>query len=129
MKIIVTIFKAIRKIRLIVVSFIDTPLAKFWFFLNDAEYGRGLNVNGPIKINVTRRGVMKIGNNIRLNSGDNYNIIGRQQRCIFWVEGKLTIGDNVGMSSVAIVCKSKVTIGSNVVIGEIPLFMIVTFIL
>ena len=60
---------------------------------------------------------MRIGSRFRINSGDNYNIIGRQQKCIFWVEGSLEIGDNVGLSSTAIICNHKITIGNNVLIG------------
>jgi acetyltransferase-like isoleucine patch superfamily enzyme len=58
-----------------------------------------------------------MGKNISINSGDNNNIIGRQQKTIFWVEGKLVIGDNVGMSSTAIICNHEIEIGNNVTMG------------
>ena len=72
-----------------------------------------------IKVIVTRRGQVKIGKNFSVNSGNNYNIIGRQQKNTFWVEGKLTIGDNVGMSCTAIICTHEIEIGNNVTIGFI----------
>jgi acetyltransferase-like isoleucine patch superfamily enzyme len=46
-------------------------------------------------------------------------MIGRQQRCYFVVDAhcELVIGDNVGMSSTAIICQNKISIGNNVRIG------------
>lgn len=117
MNTIVTGFKAFRKLKGIFLSFFYTPIAKIIFFLNGAQIDQGLHVNGLIKVLITRRGRMKVGRNLRLNSGDNSNIIGRQQKCIFWVEGKLSIGNNAGMSSTAIICKHEITIGNHVMIG------------
>jgi len=117
MKIIPDIFKALRKVKEAVLVKAFTPIAKVMFILNGVEYGKGFNVKGLIKVLVTRRGRVTIGQGLRLNSGDNYNIIGRQQKCTFWVEGKLSIKDHVGMSASAIICNHQVTIGNHVVIG------------
>lgn len=117
MKLLVYIFKALRKLKGILLDGVYTPIAKIFFVLNGVSYGKDLHVKGLMKILVTRRGVVRIGKRLRVNSGDNYNVIGRQQRCIFWVEGDLTIKDNVGISSSAIICNHQVTIGNNVVIG------------
>lgn len=117
MEFIVYTFKALRKLKGIVLGGVFTPLAKILFILNGVQYEKGLHVNGLIKVLVTRRGVVKIGRRLRLNSGNNYNVIGRQQKCIFWVEGILTIGDNVGISTSAFICNHDITIGNNVVIG------------
>lgn len=111
------LFMAIRKLFEIIQSPFYTPIAYLMLFLNGVKIGNGLCVLGLIKVMVTRRGEVRIGNNLRINSGDNYNIIGRQQKTILWVEGKLTIGDNVGLSSTAIICNHSITIGNNVVIG------------
>ena len=70
-----------------------------------------------MKVLVTRRGKVNVGKNFSVNSGHNHNIIGRQQRSIFWVEGQLYIGDNVGMSSAAIICNHNIEIKDNVTIG------------
>jgi len=110
-------FKALRKLKEILLSGIYTPVAKMLFALNGVDVGKGLNVKGLLKVLVTRRGKVTIGTNFSLNSGSNYNIIGRQQKCIFWVEGTLEIGDCVGMSASAIICNHQVTIGNHVVIG------------
>ena len=86
---------------------------------NQVKYGKGLVSNGIPKIDVDQDGIMKIGENFRMNNGLNYNKIGRQQPCYFIVgkDATLTIGDNTGISATAIVCRVKVTIGNNVKIG------------
>jgi acetyltransferase-like isoleucine patch superfamily enzyme len=88
-----------------------------FFYLNGATFEKGLKVNGFIQVEVTRRGTLTIGEALHLNSGHNYNVIGRQQKCIYWVEGTLSIGSNVGMSSTAIICNYQISIGNNVTIG------------
>lgn len=111
------IFKAIRKFIALLKSPIYTPLAHLTLLLNGVKVAKGLWVRGIIKVLVTRRGKVLIGENFKINSGKNYNIIGRQQKTTLWVEGKLTIGNNVGMSSTAIICNHSITIGNNVTIG------------
>ena len=117
MKYIVYLFKAVRKVKEVSFAKVYTPIAKVVFILNGISYGKGLRVKGLLKVIVTRRGVVNIGDNLKINSGNNYNIIGRQQRTILWVEGKLTIKNNVGLSSSAIICNHYISIGNNVVIG------------
>lgn len=111
------VFKGFRKAKEISVSYLYTPYAKLIFYLNGVKFASNLTVNGFMKVIVTRRGNVIIGKNVVVNSGHNHNIIGRQQKTIFWVEGLLTIGDNVGMSSTAIICNHSISIGNNVTIG------------
>ena len=113
----ITMYKALRKLKNNFVLPIYTPIARTLFFLNGATVGKHLTVKGFLQMEVTRRGKFNIGDSLRLNSGQNYNVIGRQQKCIFWVEGILTIGNNVRMSATAIICNHEITIGNNVVIG------------
>ena len=110
-------FKVYRKSIEMLVNPIYTPLAKVLFYLNNVKVKKHLNVNGFLKVYVTRRGNVKIGNNFSVNSGNKYNIIGRQQKTTFWVEGKLTIGNNVGMSATALICNHEIEIGNHVTIG------------
>lgn len=117
MKFIPELFKALRKIKSIGFSKIYTPIAKINFYLNGAEVAKGLRVKGLLKVFITRRGVVTIGENCSINSGENANIIGRQQKTIFWVEGILTIGNNLGMSCSALICNHEIEIGNNVTIG------------
>jgi acetyltransferase-like isoleucine patch superfamily enzyme len=111
------IFKALRKLLSEAKTPIYTPIARLILYLNGVAVGKGLQVRGLMKVNVTRRGNVSIGKHLNVNSGNNYNIIGRQQKTIFWVDGTLTIGDNVGMSSTAIICNHSISIGNDVTIG------------
>lgn len=110
-------YKALRKLKSIVFTVIYTPFGKLIFYLNGAKVGLSLRVNGILKIHITRRGQVFIGNECTINSGENFNVIGRQQKTIFWVEGILNIGDNFGISSSAIICNHEIEIGNNVTIG------------
>lgn len=117
MKFISTSFKAFRKVIQLLNSFFYLPFSRVMFALNGASIAPGLKVLGFIKVYVTRRGRFTAADNLHLNSGDNHNIIGRQQKCIFWVEGELIIGRDVGISGTAIICTHKIVIGNNVKIG------------
>jgi acetyltransferase-like isoleucine patch superfamily enzyme len=110
-------YKALRKIISKVKIPFYLPYARLLFFLNGASIGTGLKARGFLRIFVTRRGKVIIGDNFRFNSGNNHNVIGRQQKTTLWVEGKLKIGNNVGMSSTSLICHSSINIGNNVIIG------------
>jgi len=112
----VLIFKGLRKVVENIQAQIYTPLGHIVFYLNNVKIKKGFVVYGFMKVHVTRRGKVQIGESLKVNSGE-YNLIGRQQKTIFWVEGDLKIGDNVGMSATAIICNYKITIGNNVTIG------------
>jgi acetyltransferase-like isoleucine patch superfamily enzyme len=111
------LFKALRKLVNIVKRPIYKPVAHIILFLNGVNIGKGLSIHGFMKVIVTSRGKVIIGKNFKVNSGKNHNIIGRQQNTTLWVEGKLTVGDHVGMSSTAIICNHSITIGNDVTIG------------
>lgn len=111
------LFKAFRKLANTVKIPIYKPVANLILFLNGVNIGKGLRIMGFMKVIVTRRGKVFIGNNFKVNSGKNHNVIGRQQNTTLWVEGELTIGDHVRMSSTAIICNHSITIGNDVTIG------------
>lgn len=111
------IYKGIRKVKDISLNYFYNPYAKLIFYLNGVKFSDNLTVHGFMKVFVTRRGKVLIGSNFSVNSGDNHNIIGRQQKTTFWVEGTLTIGNNVGMSATAIICNHCIDIGNSVTIG------------
>lgn len=111
------LFKALRKIAYDLKIPFYAPIAYLVMRLNGVSIGNQMWVRGFMKINVTRKGKVSIGKNFKVNSGKNHNVIGRQQKTTFWIDGNLTIGDNVGMSSTAIICFHSISIGNNVVIG------------
>ena len=113
---IILIFKGLRKVCSIIQVQIYTPFGHIVFYLNNVKVKKGFKVFGFMNVHVTRRGKVQIGESLKVNSG-NYNLIGRQQKTIFWVEGDLIIGNNVGISSTAIICNHKIYIGNSVTIG------------
>ncbi|WP_229365760.1 acyltransferase [Fibrisoma montanum] len=93
--------------------------SKILFFLNNVDYKTGFISNGVPIIDINKGSKLIIGKNLKINNGLRYNRIGRQQPCFFIANygGEIVIGDDVGMSSTAIVCHKRVRIGSNVKIG------------
>ncbi len=74
--------------------------------------------NGVPYVSISNSGSFSIGNDFRMNNNFSANIIGRQQPCIFIINGgKLIVGHNVGVSSLAIVCHKEINIGNDVRIG------------
>lgn len=96
----------------------DYLISYFIFYSNDVKFSTFRN-NGYPKINIGMGGTCVIGKNFRTNNREMSNPIGRFHRCSIIVgnKGKLTIGNNVGMSSSSIVCHNSIYIGDNVNIG------------
>ena len=118
------IYKIIRRL----VFEINKLLALFYnktlLFINNVDYEEDIRINGYVKLIMSKGATLKIGKEFKLNSGKNFNPIGRNQRSLFVVnkDAELTIGNNVGMSSVAIVCSKKISLGNNVRIGGNTVF-------
>src|SRR5437763_1789741 len=91
----------------------------FKFKFNNVKVGKGMKSFGVPVVDVWVGSEFSIGEDFRMNNGKHYNTIGRQYPCLFIVQrnGAMKIGNNVGMSSTAIVCYKGVTIGDNVTIG------------
>lgn len=123
MNVLTFLYKGMRKIKRLILAQIHTPYAKVLFYLNNVDLKSGLKTNGIIKVSVTKTGKLIIGKNCRINSGQNYNVSGGAQKNLFWVEGTLSFGDNVKMSSSSFFCKYKISIGNNVTIGGNTLIM------
>lgn len=83
------------------------------------DYKEDFKTNGIPIIKVSKQGQLKIGFKLSLNNGYFGNQIGRQQPCIISVSSGavLIVGNNVGISSTAIISTKKITIGDNVRIG------------
>lgn len=113
------LYRIIRKAFRLINRLITIIISRYKLLGNRVQFGKTIDFNGIPIIDVHTTGFCKIGNNCRFNSGFNYNPIGRNQPCILFVGkmARLSIGDNVGMSSTAIVCQYKISIGNNVKIG------------
>lgn len=112
------IYKAQQFLRRAIAAQWATIITKLIFNVNGITFGRNFKCNQLPKIEISLSGTFKIGNNLLLNSGF-YNPIGRPQKCLFNVGKKaiLSIGNNVGISSTAIVCHRSIIIEDNVFIG------------
>ena len=88
------------------------------FKMKGVKFGRNLQVYNKMFLQI-RKGELSVGHNFTLTSGDCINPLCRNIRaCIFITHGgKITIGNNVGMSSPCLWVKENLTIGDNVKIG------------
>lgn len=112
------LFKAGRKILALFRALINRMLTWVLFYCNNIKFDK-FRTNGIPFVSIARGGMCVIGNNLIINNGNLGNPIGRPQRCVFFVDSgaSLVIGDNVGMSSTAIVAHQFISIGDNVKIG------------
>jgi acetyltransferase-like isoleucine patch superfamily enzyme len=96
-----------------------THYSRLYFRAVGARLGRNLRSNGLPELELSLDGNLTIGDDLQLQNGRRYNMIGRQQPCYFVVgkQATLTIGNNVGISGSAIVCHQNISIGDNTRIG------------
>ena len=95
-----------------------------YFKLIGIKYGKNIQVFD--KVYVKGGGKITIGDNFVFTSGEAINPICRNIRgCIYTVteDAKITIGNNVGISSACIWSQTSITIGDNVNIGGDCLIM------
>lgn len=111
-------FKGFRYLKSKALNVIDKVLTYIILYVNGIEFSSFVSKGYPV-VNVSIGGRCNIGKNFRMNNRVLSNPIGRFNRCSIIVgpKGNLRIGNNVGMSSVAIVCEDRVIIGDNVKIG------------
>lgn len=114
-----SVYRILDKLHLELYRFISQIYVFFVLRAFSIRPNGRFRINGYPKFTVKGTGKVVIGKRFVLNSGNVFNSIGRNQRSLLSVgEGaELTIGDNVGMSSVAIVCQKKIRIGNNIRIG------------
>ena len=76
-------------------------------------------LNGIVYFSCNKGNSIRIGENTIINSGKLYNQIGGDVRCVIRTvdDGKIIIGNNVGISNSAIVSREKIIIEDNVMIG------------
>lgn len=99
-----------------------TPFDQLWniFMLKRrrVSYGKNLRINGRVHIHGVS-GRIQIGDNCVINSDEDANPTagGEHSHLVAGTEGKIFIGNNVGMSLVYITSLNKVEIQDNVLIG------------
>lgn len=98
---------------------IDPVYTRWLFSAHGVHFGAGLYSRGIPFLYLAKGGRFTIGSQFRLNNGRFHNMAGREQNCMFAVEpgAHLSIGNNVAISSFAVVCVERIIIGNNVRIG------------
>jgi len=91
----------------------------FKFQLNGVQFSKDFVGFGIPILDINMEGKFSIGKRFWFNSGKYHAMGGRQQQCYFVAAkgAEISIGDNVGVTSVAIICHNKISIGNNVKIG------------
>lgn len=98
---------------------LSSAYIKIILYIFNIKHGKNFIIKGFPRFILEKGADISFGNNYKMNSGSFYNPIGRNQRSVIRISknGKLMIGNNVGMSSVAIICHKSITIADNVRIG------------
>lgn len=89
-----------------------------WVFLRCGIItGKNCLFNGILTIEGTCK--VRISDNVHINSGKTFNVIGGDTRTVFRTvgAGKIDIGCNSGISNSTFVAANSITIGENVLIG------------
>ena len=96
----------------------DYVITIFSLYANGVRFS-SVKTTGIPKISVALGGNFELGREFKMNNREYANPIGRFSRCSFVVgpNANLQIGNDVGMSSVAIVCQNSLIIGNHVKIG------------
>lgn len=84
------------------------------------EYGKGFRLKGFPVIVPKKRGGIKIGNNVTINSSLFSNLLGLYQRTIIvsrTPQAEIIIGDDVGISGATVYARERIEIGSHTRIG------------
>lgn len=117
-KIATILYKIIRKILVSLILLSNKFATWVILYCNNVQFQR-FQTTGVPYVSIARGGNCLIKSNFRMNNGNLGNPIGRPQRCILFVDrgASLSIGENVGISSTAIVAHQQITIGNNVKIG------------
>jgi len=112
------IAKILRRLSSSVSVFVNNLYTWMKFYSNNILFIDFKTYGVPF-VMVARGGYCKFGSNFTLNNGLVGNPIGRPQPCVFFVDkgASLIIGNNVGISSTAIISQEKIIIGDNVKIG------------
>lgn len=98
-------------------------LNRVFFRARGIEFGKNMQILGWLR--VTGNGKIMVGDNFMFVSGEHINPISSNLQGSIYVEegGRITIGNNVGMTSIGMWVHDSITIGDNVKIGACCLLM------
>ena len=113
------LFRAIRKLSSSLKRAVCQLYAKAILHGNGVLFYKSIKINGIPQIDVHRTASFTIGKNCTINSSFCANPIGRYTPSVFMVRENaiLSIGNNVGISSAALICQERIIIEDYVKIG------------
>ena len=99
---------------------------KFIFSLNGVDLGRNVKIFNKLHFFCHRYGKIKIGDNFILTSGDAFNPLCKDNNGSIYCckNARLSIGENVGMSSPVVYVANSIYTGNHVNIGAEPCYLI-----
>ncbi|MCC8060601.1 MAG: hypothetical protein LIO81_07185 [Clostridiales bacterium] len=111
--------KKYRKIILSIISLLNLVYNNALLKYRKACVGKNLRINGRLYVVANTPNGIRIGNNVQINSRKKSNPIGGDTQTILFAKGngKITIGDNCGISNSTLFACDSISIGSDVLLG------------
>lgn len=111
-------FKLLRRVLQIASGALERTWTVLLLYLNNVEF-QDIGTKGVPHVSVSRGSTFRIGSGFRMNNGNRGNPIGRPQPCTFFTGpgATLEIGNNVGMSSTALIAMSRIVVEDDVKFG------------
>lgn len=96
-----------------------TVTTKFKLKLLRCPVGKGFKIDGKLWLWAQKKGCIRIGDNVKINSRFGSNLVGLTNPAVFQCleNGTITIGNNCGLSSAVLSSRSSITIGERTLIG------------
>jgi acetyltransferase-like isoleucine patch superfamily enzyme len=96
-----------------------TATTKFKLKVLGCPVGKGFKIDGKLWIWAQKKGCIRLGDNVKINSRFGSNLVGLTNPAVFQCldDGTITIGNNCGLSSPVISTRSSITIGERTLIG------------
>ena len=98
---------------------LKSHLPKLFYKVNKITYGKGLKMIGWPFLFRYPKASLELGRDVSINSSFFSNLLGLYQRTIIIArgDGKIKIGDGVGISGSTIYARNEITIGNHVLVG------------
>ncbi len=98
---------------------VSTWAAKMKLKMMGCPVGENFKVDGRLWIQANRKGTLRIGDNVKINSRFGSNLVGLINPAVFQCldEGVITIGNNCGLSSPVLSTRIRIAIGDRVTVG------------
>lgn len=96
-----------------------TAVTKFKLKALGCPVGKGFKIDGKLWIWAQKKGCIRLGDNVKINSRFGSNLVGLTNPAVFQCidVGIITIGNHSGLSSPILSSRSSITIGEHTLIG------------